>query len=119
LALICVLIPALAKIQWVKALAWIIAGYSTLPGFIHLYSKANPDFMRTDFKIQPWLVGGVIYAVGAVIFALKVPEKCIKKKFDIWGASHQTFHICCLVAAGIHFYASLECYHGAMTLTCV
>ena len=86
-ALACVLIPAIAKIQWVKALAWVIAGYSTLPGFIHLY-KGNSEYMRDDFKVRPWLVGGGIYAIGAIIFGAKMPERCIKKKFDIWGASH-------------------------------
>ena len=86
--LIIVMVPTFAKIEWVKALAWLIAGYSTLPGLIHLYFHPDPEFMRDDFKIRPWFVGGLIYAAGAIIFALKMPERCVKKKFDIWGASH-------------------------------
>jgi predicted membrane channel-forming protein YqfA (hemolysin III family) len=33
-------------------------------------------------------LGGLIYAGGAGIYALKFPERYFKKRFDIIGASH-------------------------------
>jgi predicted membrane channel-forming protein YqfA (hemolysin III family) len=37
---------------------------------------------------MPWLIGGLIYAGGAGIYALKIPERWFKRYFDIVGASH-------------------------------
>ena len=37
IALVCVIIPAFAKIHWVKAVAWSLAISSIIPGFVHLY----------------------------------------------------------------------------------
>lgn len=30
--------------------------------------------------------------------------------FDIWGASHQIFHVSVLIAAAIHFYGILAAF---------
>ena len=70
-----------------SAIAFLIAGYSTVPGILHLYLYADERFVY-KFDIWPWLGGGILYGIGAVIYAMKCPEKYVKKKFDIWGSSH-------------------------------
>lgn len=53
------------------------------------------------------LMGG-IYIVGAMIYALKIPERWIPGKLDFCGHSHQIWHICVVMAAAAHFRSSLE-----------
>ncbi|KAI4151044.1 MAG: hypothetical protein LQ340_003735 [Diploschistes diacapsis] len=56
-----------------------------------------------------WLVGqGVTYIVGAGIYAMRIPEKWVPRRFDIVGASHQIFHVYVLIAAFVHLVGLLE-----------
>jgi len=36
----------------------------------------------------PMLIGGAVYITGAIIYAMRIPEKWFPKKFDLLGASH-------------------------------
>lgn len=70
----------------------------------------NPSTM-IDCQFSLWLAGGLLYSVGAIIYALKFPECCGKGCFDIVGSSHQIFHLSIFMAAVVHFYASINEYH--------
>jgi len=41
----------------------------------------------------------VLNVTGATAYAVKIPERWCKRKFDIWGASHQVFHVMVVLAA--------------------
>lgn len=66
-----------------------------------------------------WLISeGVFYITGAVLYAMRVPERFTHKDhqhhigtFDIWGHSHQIFHVFVVVAAYCHWKALVVCYH--------
>jgi adiponectin receptor len=115
-ALIVVLMPT-KKIGWINSVAWLFAGYSSTPGLVHLAFFANTH-MRQDFMFWPWITGGIIYAVGAIFYAIGFPETYFKQTFDIFGQSHSIFHVCILIAAALHVYGSLQCYTGASTFQC-
>jgi len=36
------------------------------------------------FYLWPWMIGGTTYAAGAIVYALKIPERFYPGKFDIW-----------------------------------
>ena len=96
--------------QWINALAYIVAGYSTVPGIIHLCYYSD-EYLVKSFPMWPWLGGGTTYAVGGIIYALKIPERLVPKTFDIWLHSHSIFHWMILAAAMMHFWASLRAFH--------
>ncbi|KAH0491860.1 hypothetical protein TgHK011_003263 [Trichoderma gracile] len=48
--------------------------------------------------------------VGAAIYAARVPERWFPYTFDIFGASHQIFHVAVMVAAVIHFCGLLQAF---------
>ena len=75
-----------------------MAGYSTGPGLIYIAYYAHPSTVYA-FSVWPWLGGGILYAIGAILYAVKFPEKVFPGKFDIWGNSHQLFHAFVLAAA--------------------
>ena len=86
IAVVVTLLPGKPNVTF-SAIAFLLAGYSTMPGGLHLYWYADARYVYR-FEIWPMLSGGILYGIGAVIYALKFPEKCFKKKFDIWGSSH-------------------------------
>lgn len=38
------------------------------------------------------------------------PERSFPGKLDIWGSSHQIFHVCVLLAAATHFYGMAKAF---------
>ncbi|CAI9752918.1 unnamed protein product [Fraxinus pennsylvanica] len=50
---------------------------------------------------------GALYGIGALVYAMRVPERWIPGKFDIAGHSHQLFHILVVAGAYTHYRAGL------------
>ncbi|QLL35076.1 hypothetical protein HG536_0H04520 [Torulaspora globosa] len=78
----------------------IIAG-SIHYGFSELYLRIQVKWV---------LLGGIFYIVGAVLYGMRFPEKCSPGRFDIWGHSHQLFHILVVVAALCHLNGLIKSY---------
>ncbi|VFR00010.1 unnamed protein product [Cuscuta campestris] len=50
---------------------------------------------------------GALYGIGALVYALRVPERWMPGKFDIAGHSHQLFHVLVVAGAYTHYRAGL------------
>ncbi|KAL7063796.1 hypothetical protein AAHC03_04433 [Spirometra sp. Aus1] len=56
-----------------------------------------------------WLVlMAALYISGAVIYAMRIPERLYPGKFDIWFQSHQIFHVFVVLAALVHLNSILQ-----------
>ena len=78
--------------KYISAIFYLIAGYMALP-YLNDF-QANIGLTNTV-----WIaLGGLIYSLGAVAYALKKPVL----KAHIFGY-HEVFHICVAVAAILHF----------------
>ncbi|CAM1507534.1 Fc.00g071750.m01.CDS01 [Cosmosporella sp. VM-42] len=53
---------------------------------------------------------GAMYIFGAVLYATRWPERSAPGKFDIWGNSHQIFHMFVVLAAATHFYGMAKAF---------
>ncbi|VDL60862.1 unnamed protein product [Hymenolepis diminuta] len=52
-----------------------------------------------------WLIiMAVLYISGALLYALRIPERCLSGYCDIWFQSHQIFHVFVVAAALVHYY---------------
>ncbi|KAF0534062.1 HlyIII-domain-containing protein [Gigaspora margarita] len=52
-----------------------------------------------------WMLSTIlIYFVGAIIYGARVPEKLSPGSFDIWGSSHQIFHVFVVLACICNYY---------------
>ena len=96
--------------QWMNAIAYILSGWMCAFGLLHMALYTDERLLHA-FPVFPWALGGITYTVGAIIYALKIPERCIPKKFDIWLHSHSIFHWMILFAAVLHFWASIRVFH--------
>jgi len=69
-----------------------------------------------------WLVlQGFLYILGAGIYAARWPERSSPGSFDIWGSSHQIFHVLVVLAAASHLYGLLKAFdyhHGPLGPMC-
>ena len=99
----------------IAAVAYLVAGYSCTPGMYYLSRYVDTCYR---FSTWPWLGGGILYAFGAISYALKFPERYFPGKFDIWGNSHQLFHIYDLAAAFLHLYGSFRTFHERQLYPC-
>lgn len=66
----------------------------------------------------PWLIGGLTYIGGAIIYILRIPEKLYPVKFDLIGHSHNLFHIAILLGYAIHFNESMNLYLERLKFVC-
>ncbi|XP_069688026.1 adiponectin receptor protein-like [Periplaneta americana] len=56
-----------------------------------------------------WLIlMGCLYILGAILYALRVPERFFPGKCDIWFQSHQIFHVLVIAAAFVHYHGISE-----------
>ncbi|KAF2265418.1 HlyIII-domain-containing protein [Lojkania enalia] len=61
--------------------------------------------------VKWWLAEGFWYGLGATFFATRWPEK-VSRRTDVWGSSHQLFHVCVVVGAGCHCWGVWRVWKG-------
>ncbi|KAH7035240.1 hemolysin-III related-domain-containing protein [Microdochium trichocladiopsis] len=67
------------------------------------------------------LLQGGLYIFGAFLYAARWPERNFPGKFDIWGSSHQLFHILIVFAAASHLTGMIKAFdhhHAVMGSQC-
>ena len=93
-----------------NAIAYIVAGWSTASGLVHMWLYSDERLLKA-FPGTPWATGGILYTIGAIIYALKIPERLVPRKFDLWLHSHSIFHWMILTAAILHVWSSIRAFH--------
>ncbi|KAI0879393.1 hemolysin-III channel protein Izh2 [Hypoxylon argillaceum] len=67
------------------------------------------------------LLQGGLYIFGAFLYAVRWPERSSPGTFDIWGHSHQLFHILILLAAASHLKGiakAFDYHHNILDTRC-
>lgn len=96
---------------------YIIIGIgSAFPGFYYFFFR-DANYIP-DMNVFHWLLGGVFYVAGAVIYAMRIPERWYPNKFDFCGMSHNIWHFMVIIAALFHFFGSLNVYHARRMSPC-
>ncbi|XP_066251804.1 adiponectin receptor protein isoform X1 [Euwallacea similis] len=91
-----------------RAAVFMTFGLSGIVPAIH-FGVVEGWFTHVSQKSLGWLIlMGVLYIVGAMLYALRVPERWFPGKFDIWFHSHQIFHVFVLGGALVHFHGISE-----------
>ncbi|SMY20961.1 unnamed protein product [Zymoseptoria tritici ST99CH_1A5] len=119
--LVVVLYPKFRTPEWrpVRALMFVLMGLSAVIPVVHGVSKYGYAQMEQRMGLSYAIGQGVLYIVGAAIYAGRVPERFNPGAFDIWGSSHQIFHVLVVMAAVTHFVGLVKAFdneHSARTL---
>ena len=96
--------------NWVIAGIYIVAGYSTSPGYLHMWLVIDPAYLPV-VPVWTFVVAGLCAAIGGVIYSLKVPERYYPLKFDYFGNSHNIFHTLSVVGFLLAMRGSIRMYH--------
>ncbi|KAI0392886.1 hemolysin-III channel protein Izh2 [Xylariaceae sp. FL0594] len=67
------------------------------------------------------LLEGALYIFGAFLYAVRWPERTSPGAYDIWGHSHQLFHILILLAAASHLKGmtkAFDYHHDTLGARC-
>jgi len=91
--------PALRPL---RALMFALMGLSAIVPVAHAIRLYGLAPMRQRIGLDWVLLQGVLYLLGATIYAARVPEKWRPGAFDVWGSSHQIFHVLVVLAAASH-----------------
>ncbi|KAH7139535.1 hemolysin-III related-domain-containing protein [Dendryphion nanum] len=107
-----------------RALMFVLMGLSAVAPVLHGLRIYGLEHMRNSVGLDWVVLQGALYILGAVIYAARIPEKLKPGTFDIWGSSHQIFHVLVVLAAGSHLIGLVKAFdfehsrrNGAVSLT--
>lgn len=86
-----------------RASTFVALGFISAAPIIHLISIYGLKHVIDHGALYHALLMGALYVTGACLYALRIPERFMPGKCDIWFQSHQIFHVL-VVAAAFVFY---------------
>ncbi|RDA82878.1 hypothetical protein CP532_0391 [Ophiocordyceps camponoti-leonardi (nom. inval.)] len=111
---ICLLALACTAVSWLerfrtpkwrpyRAAIFVALGLSGVVPVLHGIALRGYRELQESMSIDWTIAQGALYIIGAVLYAARWPERSLPGVFDIWGSSHQIFHMFVLAAAATHF----------------
>ncbi|KAK7214113.1 hypothetical protein V2G26_021291 [Clonostachys chloroleuca] len=121
LCLICLLGTGCATVSWVeqfrtpkwrpyRAIIFIGLGLSGFIPIVHGVTIYGYRSLEDRISVTWIIIHGAMYILGAVLYAARWPERSFPGAFDIWGSSHQIFHMFVLLAAATYFYGMAKAF---------
>lgn len=95
----------------IRTSVFIALGLSAVFPVTHILAMYGHETVSRTMGLQYLVAGGVLYIIGACMYMARIPERFAPGMFDLFGASHQIFHILILIAAFCH-YISIRRAHG-------
>ncbi|EHK47893.1 mPR-like GPCR protein [Trichoderma atroviride IMI 206040] len=110
--------PRLRTLRWRKARtgAYIALGASAFIPLLHGVQLYGLEYMLQYAGMKWYLLELFFYGCGVGLYGSRTPERFAPGKFDIWGSSHQLFHVCILCAMYIHITALVQAFTACHTL---
>lgn len=104
------LVPSFDSPKWrpVRGAMFMAAGISTVAIVISVVGFRTTYSMPMNYTL--YAVGGYVYLQGAILYVLRIPERCKPGAFDICGASHQIFHFAVVIGCSLHFLSSYNLF---------
>lgn len=108
-----------------RTAAFILTALSGFVPLLHGLYIYGPRVAFEEKGSKWWLAEGFWYGVGAAVFASRFPEKWVEARsgggrgerrgrFDLWGSSHQVFHICVVFGAASHCWGVWVAWRNAV-----
>ncbi|RPB21036.1 HlyIII-domain-containing protein [Terfezia boudieri ATCC MYA-4762] len=104
-----------------RAAMYVLYGSSGAVPLFHAASILGWSSLSKQISLSWLLAQGALYAFGAVLYAARFPERLAPGKFDIFGSSHQWFHVLVLAAAGCELVGLVKAFdyrHGEVGMVC-
>ncbi|KAK7398472.1 hypothetical protein QQX98_012159 [Neonectria punicea] len=105
-----------------RTLMFVALGLSGVVPVIHGCMIYGVQGLDERMSVKLVVLHGAMYIFGAFLYAFRWPERSFPQTFDIWGSSHQIFHMCVIMAAVTHFYGmskAFDYHHTVMGSQCL
>ncbi|KAM0204847.1 hypothetical protein ACHAQD_007216 [Fusarium lateritium] len=130
---ICILGTGCGLVSWIerfrtptwrpyRTMMFIGLGVSGIVPVIHGACIYGLQGLEERMSLSWVVLHGAMYIFGAVLYAARWPERSAPGSFDIWGNSHQIFHVFVILAAVTHFYGmakAFDYHHTIMGSKCL
>ncbi|KAI8098614.1 putative hemolysin-III channel protein Izh2 [Halteromyces radiatus] len=94
--------------RWMRTSAFLALGlFGVVPALHGIYVYGFARSFDTISLINMLVMGGS-YVAGALIYGARIPERWSPGSFNIWGASHQIFHVCVVIALISHYFGVMK-----------
>ncbi|PSK42317.1 tRNA N6-adenosine threonylcarbamoyltransferase, mitochondrial [Elsinoe australis] len=87
-------------------------GLSAFAPIVHALNLFDANELARRSGLNYYFLEGAIVFIAVLVYAYRLPEKALPGAFDIWGASHQIFHVLTLVATIVHFKGIWTAYNS-------
>ncbi|KAK4100923.1 HlyIII-domain-containing protein [Parathielavia hyrcaniae] len=104
-----------------RALMYVALGLSGVVPILHALTSRGYRELDERMGLSWVILQGALYIFGALVYAVRFPERRYPGKFDIWGSSHQIFHVFVLLAAATHLYGmtrAFDFHHSILGAQC-
>ncbi|KAI1088883.1 mPR-like GPCR protein [Rostrohypoxylon terebratum] len=110
ISIVIVLAPTFQGPRWrtLRLLTFVSTGLSGLAPIIHGICMFGFAQMMKQSGLAYYLAEGGLFLLGAVVYATRFPESISPGKFDLYGSSHQIFHILVVMATVVHLAGVLD-----------
>ncbi|KAI7905934.1 hemolysin-III related-domain-containing protein [Cokeromyces recurvatus] len=89
--------------RWVRATLFMALGlFGIVPTFHGIWIYGINNAVKT-ISLGHMALMAFTYIAGALIYGARFPESAMPGKFNIFGASHQIFHVCVTIAVLSHY----------------
>ncbi|KAF9238451.1 hypothetical protein DTO006G1_9196 [Penicillium roqueforti] len=104
--------PRLQSQKWrlLRLSTFVATGLSAFAPIIHAASIFPYDQLDQQAGLRYYYLEGLAIVIGVLFYATHFPESWKPGSFDIWGSSHQIFHIAVVIGATIHLYGILVAF---------
>jgi len=86
----------------IRALLYVCLGCFGIIPVTHFWLVSGWHSVLNELRPDIMLPMGGMYIFGAVLYGARIPERLIPGKCDLWGQSHQIFHVLVVLAALLH-----------------
>ena len=81
---------------------FVLTGLSAIFPIVHAYSLFPLEQLNQQSGIPYYYAEGGLLLLGALVYGSRFPEKLYPGRFDMWGSSHQIFHVLVVLATSVH-----------------
>ncbi|KAI8579882.1 hypothetical protein K450DRAFT_239531 [Umbelopsis ramanniana AG] len=89
--------------RWMRTSLFLAMGLSGIIPICHGIINFGFAMAFQSISLGHMIAMGAFYVVGALLYGHRIPEKWYPGKFNIWGSSHQIFHVFVVIAAISHY----------------
>ncbi|ORZ06711.1 pPR-type GPCR protein [Absidia repens] len=94
--------------RWMRTSMFLALGlFGVVPALHGIYVYGLARSLDTISLLNMLVMGGS-YVGGALIYGARIPERWSPGTFNIFGASHQIFHVCVVIALITHYLGVMK-----------